>query len=126
MQAQSPEVCEELFALYLNAGDVDSLLALYEPQASHIRADGTVPHGNEAIRLVLDEFVAMEPKLDVTLKKVVRPGDDMAVLYDDWTLTAKGADGNPFNMSGKSVHIVRRQRDGAWRFAVTGVTNATW
>jgi ketosteroid isomerase-like protein len=75
---------------------------------------------------VLDQFVAMQPKLIVSLKKVVRAGDDLAVLYDDWTLTARSPEGNPIDMNGKGVHIVRRQQDGTWLFAITGVTNAPW
>jgi uncharacterized protein (TIGR02246 family) len=126
MRAQNPEACDDLFTRYLNSGDVASLLALYEPQASHIAPDGAVAHGSEAIRLVLHQFIAMQPKLTVSLKKTVRAGDDLAVLYDDWTLAARGPDGSPIDMNGKGVHIVRRQRDGAWLYAVTGVTNAPW
>jgi len=126
MPAQNPETCEDLFAQYLNSGDIARLLTLYEPQASHIAPDGVVAHGSDAIRLVLDQFVAMQPKLTVSLKKLVGAGDDLAVLYDDWTLTARAPDGSPIEMNGKSVHIVHRQQDGSWLFAVTGVTNAPW
>ena len=124
MSAHTPEACEQLFAHYLNAGNVDNLLALYEPQASHVRSDGSVAHGKDAIRLVLDEFVAMQPTLHVRLKKTVGAGDDLAVLYDDWTLTAKGSDAKLIEMNGKGRHVIRRQRDGTWMFVVTGVTNA--
>jgi len=126
MPAQNPEACEDLFAHYLNSGNVAELLALYEPQASHIAPDGTVAQGSDAIRLVLDQFVAIRPKLVVTLKKLVRAGVDLAVLYDDWTLDATGPDGGPLSMSGKSVHIVRQQPDSSWLFTLTGVTNAPW
>jgi len=126
MPAQSPEECDVLSARYLNAGNVDALLGLYEPQASHIRSDGTAANGADAIRVVLEEFAAMRPKLSVSLKRVVRAGDDLAVLYDYWTLAAKGPDGSPVAMDGKGVHVVRRQRDAAWAFVVTGITNAPW
>jgi uncharacterized protein (TIGR02246 family) len=126
MPASIPEECDALFARYLNAGDVDALLELYEPQASHVRPDGVVPYGRDAIRSSLDEFVAMHPTLTATVKNVVRAGDDLAVLYDDWTLAAAGPNGEPIDISGKGVHIVHRQLDGTWAFSVTGVTNATW
>ncbi len=126
MAAQSPEACEELFAQYINERDVDRLLALYEPQASHVRADGTTAQGKDAIRLVLTEFAAMRPTLQVSLKKIVQAGYDLAVVYDDWTLTTKGPDGEPAEMNGKGCRIIRRQQDGAWMFVVTGVTNATF
>jgi hypothetical protein len=53
MPAQSPEECETLFGQFL---------ALYEPQASHVRPDGGIRRGSGALRLVLDEFVAMQPE----------------------------------------------------------------
>jgi uncharacterized protein (TIGR02246 family) len=126
MPASSPEECDALFATYINAGSVDDLLALYEPEASHVRPDGIVPHSRDAIRSALEGFVAMHPTLSVDVKNVVRAGDDLAVLYDDWRLAANGPNGEPVGMNGTGVHIVRRQPDGAWAFAVTGVTNANW
>ena len=131
MSAQSPdqltpEKCEYLFARYLNAGDLSSLLNLYEPQASHIAPDGTISQGSQAIRLVLDQFITMQPKLDVHLKRVVPAGANLAILYDDWTLAALGPSSEPIDMAGKSVHIVRRQPSGEWLFVLTGVTNAAW
>lgn len=126
MAARTPEECEMLWERHLNAGDVDGLLALYESCASHVRSDGTTPNGVEEIREVLEEFIAMRPKFKVSLKKSVRAGGDLAVLYDEWTLTAIAPDGSPLAMGGKGVHVVRRQQDGSWAFAVTGVTNAPW
>lgn len=126
MAARTPEECEVLFAHFLNTGDVKGLLGLYESHASHIRSDGSTPNGADEIRVVLEEFAAMQPKFNLSLKKVVPAGDDLAVLYDDWTLTAKGPDGETFATDGKGVHIVRRQPDGTWAFAVTGVTNTSW
>ncbi|MGA9062658.1 MAG: nuclear transport factor 2 family protein [Terracidiphilus sp.] len=126
MPALNPEECDQLFAQRLNAGNVDALLELYEPQSSHICPGGAVPHGREAVRSVLHEFVAMHPTLNVEVKNVVRAGDDLAVLYDNWTLAANGPNGEPIQMNGTGVHIVRRQHDGTWAFAVTGVSNTTW
>ncbi len=126
MPASNPEDCDALFARYLNAGNVDALLELYEPQASHVRPDGIVPHGRDAIRSALDVFVAMHPTLHVDVTNVVRAGDDLAVLYDHWTLAATGPNGEPLDMEGTGVHIVRREQDGAWAFAVTGLSNASW
>lgn len=126
MPPTKPEECDELFAIYLNTGDVDAVLQLYEPEASHVRPDGIVPHARLGIRPALEEFVAMHPTLAVDVKNVVRAGDDLAVLYDDWTLAAHGPNGEPVEMNGKGVHIVHRQRDGSWAFAVTGLNNAAW
>ena len=105
---------------------MNSLLALYEPEASHVCEDGSAPNGYAGIRPVLDQFAAMQPTLDVKLRRVAPAGNDLAVLYDHWTLAAEGSHGDATHMQGKSVHIVRRQADGTGKFAVTGVTNADW
>ena len=107
-----------MFATSINSGNLEGLVALYEPQASLVQQDGTPARGTAAIREGLARFVAMHPKLTMNVTKVVRAGDDLAVLYNDWSLTAKGPDGNPIAMSGKAMEIVRRQRDGTWMFAV--------
>jgi uncharacterized protein (TIGR02246 family) len=118
MPARTPEECDALFGVSINKGDLEGLVALYEPNASMVRQDGTSASGIAAIREGLAEFVAMKPKVTMNVTKVVRAGDDLAVLYNDWSLTAKGQDGSPVAMSGKAMEIVRRQRDGTWLFAV--------
>jgi len=42
-------------------------------------------------------------------------GEDLAVLYNDWSLRA---DGKPAELVGKAMEVVRRQPDGTWLFAV--------
>ena len=39
---RTPEDCDRLFAEHVNAGDLDALLALYEPACCLVQADGTV------------------------------------------------------------------------------------
>jgi len=60
----------------------------------------------------------MRPKLTANVTRVIRGGDDLAVLYNDWSLTAEGADGSTLQDAGRAIEIVRRQRDGSWRFIV--------
>ena len=118
MSARTAEECDQLFEQHINAGNLDQLVALYEPQASLVQQDGKAARGTAAIRESLAGFVAMKPKLTMNVTKVVRAGDDLAVLYNNWTMSAKGPDGNAIAMNGKALEIVRRQNDGTWRFAV--------
>jgi uncharacterized protein (TIGR02246 family) len=118
MTPRTPEDCDRLFAEHAGAGDVEGLTTLYEPGASLVQQDGSVATGRSAIREALAGFAAMRPQLRMNILKVVRVGDDLAVLYNDWTMAAKAPDGNPFEMTGKAVEVVRRQPDGSWRFVL--------
>lgn len=120
MPAQTPEQCDELFARCLNSRDLDSLLDLYEGQASLRNEDGTVSLGKAAIRETLQAiFTALpEGKITMNVIRVARAGDDLAVLYNDWTMVGKLANGSPVEIKHKAMEVVRRQSDGTWRFAV--------
>ena len=111
------EDCDNLFERHINAGDLDALVGLYEPGASLVNQDGSIATGPSAIREALSGFVAMKPTIRMNIVKTVRVGDDVAVLYNDWTMRAAAPDGTPIELAGKATEIVRRQRDGAWRFA---------
>ena len=93
-------------------------MALYEPGASLVQRDGSVATGHADIRRVLDRLVAMRPTLRNNVLKVVRNSDDIAMVYNDWTMSAKGADGSPIERAGRAIEIVRRQADETWRIAI--------
>lgn len=115
---RTPEQVDELFARHVNAGQLDAVVALYEPQGVLLNQDGSVAAGHRAIREVLGPLATARPDLQMHVKKVVRAGEDVAVLYNDWRITATGPDGARVAMDGKAMEIVRRQRDGSWRFVV--------
>jgi uncharacterized protein (TIGR02246 family) len=118
MAARTAEACDRMFEEHLNAGDTEGLVALYEPDAALVNQDGSLARGAAAIRAALAGFVAMKPSIRMHVVKTVRVGDDLAVLYNDWALSAAGPDGTPVEMVGKAIEVVRRQVDGTWRFAV--------
>ena len=118
MTARTPEECDAMFARYVNAGELDPLVSLYEPRGSLVQQDGTAAQGTSAIREALSGLIAMRPNITMNVRKVVRAGDDLALLYNDWSMTATGPDGNVIALSGKALEVVRRQSDQTWRFAV--------
>jgi uncharacterized protein (TIGR02246 family) len=117
MPARTPEDCDRLFGEGINAGDADAVAALYEESGGLVLETGEVATGS-AIRGFLDAFVAMKPRLEMNVWRVVRCGDDLAVLYNDWRLTLPGSDGASVVSGGKAIEIVRRQADGTWKFAL--------
>ena len=114
--ATSPEACDRLFGEHVNAGDLEALLALYEPGCSLVRRDGSVAQGHAEIRPVLSRLIAMQARMSTEIVKVVRAGDELALVYNDWRMSAKRDDGQPVEASGKAIEVVRRQPDGTWRF----------
>ncbi|MBM4267334.1 MAG: SgcJ/EcaC family oxidoreductase [Deltaproteobacteria bacterium] len=117
MTARTPEDCDRLFGEGINAGDAASVAALYEENGGLVLETGDVATG-PAIRGFLDAFVAMKPRLEMNVWRVVRAGDDIAVLYNDWRLTLPGGDGAAVVSDGKAIEIVRRQADGTWKFVL--------
>ena len=117
MTARTPEDLDRLFAEALNAGKLDALVALYEPQAALMPMPDTVVNGTAAIREALAGFLAGKPTISLTPRLVAQSGD-VAVVSAKWELAMTGPDGKPANMTGQSVEVVRRQSDGNWLFAI--------
>ena len=117
MPAQNPEELHGLFADTLNAGRLDALVALYEPEASLVLQPGQLVTGTEAIRQALSAFLAMKPAITVETRKILRAGD-IALLYSKWTLSGTGPDGSPIRMAAQGTEVARRQPDGTWRFVI--------
>ena len=63
MNATTPDEVDTLFAKALNAGDLDALTSLYEPDASLMPAPGNVVVGKVAIRGALAGFLAAKPSM---------------------------------------------------------------
>jgi uncharacterized protein (TIGR02246 family) len=116
--ATTPEACDRLFGEHVNAGDLDALLSLYEPTCSMVRRDGSLARGHAEIREVLDRLIAMQARMSTEIVKVVAAGDDLAMVYNDWHMSAKRLDGQPIEAAGKAIEVVRRQPDGTWRFVL--------
>ncbi|MDX2168275.1 MAG: SgcJ/EcaC family oxidoreductase [Deltaproteobacteria bacterium] len=118
MPARTPEDCDNLLGEYLAAGALPDILALYEPQAVFFTQDRQRLAGRDAIATFFGPTAAVKPRLLSTIVQVLRSGDDLAMIYNDWTLTATAPDGTVIEQRGKAIEVVRRQADGSWRFAI--------
>jgi uncharacterized protein (TIGR02246 family) len=118
MGAGSPEDIDRLFSERMAAGDVDGVVALYEPGGGLVSYDGLVTTGAAAIREALARLAAMRPRMTMNLVRVVRTANDLAVVYNDWQMTALDAEGRPVTMEGRAIEVSRRQADGSWLFVL--------
>ena len=117
MIATSPEQVIQQFLLYLNDGNLEGALALYEPNATFAFQPGEVVHGLDAIRSALAGFVALKPKLTGEIQKVLE-ADETALVINKWNLEGTQPDGTPITISGQSADVLRRQTDGTWRLLI--------
>jgi uncharacterized protein (TIGR02246 family) len=116
--ATTPADVDRLFGEHVNAGDLDALVDLYEADATLGQLDGTAARGRRAIREALNGLSAAQAKIEMNVVKVVEGGSDVAVLMNDWRMKAVAPDGKPVEMTGKALEVVRRQRNGTWRFVI--------
>ena len=63
MPATTPEQIHRLFEEAFNAGDLDALMELYEPDAALIAQPGSVAHGSEQARAALQGFLALKGRI---------------------------------------------------------------
>lgn len=117
MEAKKPEDVDRVFEERVNAGDLEGILTLYEPGATLVMPEGDVT-GAAAFRDSCSQLLAAQLRLRTKVTKVVRVGEDLAVLYNEWSGSMMGADGHPTAQGGKAIEVVRRQADGTWRFIV--------
>jgi len=117
VDARTPADVDRLFGEHVNAGDVDAVVALYEPTATLLGLDGAPATGHAAIRTAIGGLVALRPRMTMNVTKVVEAGD-VAALYNDWHMAGTGPDGKPLEVHGHALEIVRRQPDGRWLFVL--------
>lgn len=104
--AKEPNDLERFFVERTNAGDVDGLVALYEPNAVIDAGDGRIAVGKQQIREFLIEFLADRPRLDPSVQAAPLCSGDLA-------LTSSRLSNGEI-----TAEIARRQPDGTWLWVV--------
>jgi len=101
----------------INAGDLDSLMTLYEADACFATQPGQLAKSPESISQSLRNFINMNGKLDLKVKRVLQ-ASDLALVITEWSFSGTGTDGIPVNMAARSSDVLRQQANGAWRFVI--------
>ena len=99
------------------AGDMDGILATYEPNAVLVGQPGRPAMGTPALREAFKHFLALNPKIAIVKQDVLQAGD-IALHSYTWTMSGKTPDGNPVAQSGFSVVVLRKQPDGRWLMVI--------
>lgn len=95
-------------------GDVEGVLALYEPDAIFVGEPGQqAPVFPDTLREVLGQFFAMNGTLKLDTKASVRNGTT-AVTYGPWTFDGTGPDG-PVHIEAVATAVLVQGDDDLWR-----------
>lgn len=117
MNKDDPAHIHILFMDAFNAGDIDSLVALYESNAVLV-VNGQPLAGQLLIRRAYETFLARRPRMTLKTRSAVVFEGNLAVLHGDWILEPAPADETGKTTQGLSTEVVRRQADGSWRFVI--------
>src|SRR5262249_33862179 len=103
-RAAQPEDLDRLFLERANAGDVDGVVDLYEPQAVLAFPPGRLAIGAQAIREVYADLLAGRPSFTGVIRPAIRNGD--------LALPSTPPPGHA------TVGGARRQPDRTWRWTI--------
>jgi uncharacterized protein (TIGR02246 family) len=117
MNKDDPAHIHNLFLDSFNAGDIESLVALYESNAVLI-VNGQPVVGQELIRNAYESFLARRPRMALETRSAVIFADSLALLHGDWILDPAPSDETAKTTRGLSTEVVRRQADGSWKFVI--------
>src|SRR3954453_15594716 len=107
MPATEPEQMHGLFEQAFNAGDIEALMTLYEPDAALIPQPGVTVEGSAAIRDSLRWFLDRRGRITLQTKLGVRVGD-LAYLANRWSLSGGPMpDGSPAELGATTAELVR-------------------
>jgi ketosteroid isomerase-like protein len=108
-RAETPEQVATLFMEYLEMGDLDGLVSLYEPNAHFVAAPGLLLVGTVAIRQALQRMIDSGARLRLEPRNIRRV-EDLALVSNIVTETTP--DAKPIIYT--TTEILRRQPDGGW------------
>ena len=114
---QEPEQAHRLFVEAFNSGNLDALVALYEPEAITFNKQNQPVKGSAQIREAFSGFLSMKPHITLTTRDVLRNGE-LALLRSQWEMTFTGPDGKLVQIAHRSTEVVRLQKDGRWLYVI--------
>jgi len=117
MPTTTPVAVLESIVSGINAGDLDSLLPLYESDAAFAVEPGSLAPGAPGVREALNGFISMNGTLDLEVTRVLEV-DDLALVIGVWSFDGTAPDGTPVRLEAKNADVLRRQSDGSWRFVI--------
>ena len=121
MPTGTPQKTLQTFGKALKAGDVDTLVDLYEPTGVLIfHPSGKKAEGHAQVRDGLIELLAMNPTI-TPVKSLLLTAGDIVLSLSRWTFTGTEPDGTRVELEGSATDVLRKQPDGRWLVAIDNV-----
>jgi ketosteroid isomerase-like protein len=112
-----PEDWPRVFERHLNAGNLDSVMALYESEARFVRRSGEILTGRQKIRDALANMIEAKTRFHSHAVKAVAV-EDIAQLYTDFEGTMIDESGRTIATHHKAIEVLRRQPAGDWKLII--------
>ena len=118
-RAAEPEDCDRILLDALQEGDIETSVALYEPDATLFTKSGDVMIGHNAIRANNAALIALKPTFHIEYIVTTMNGDgSIATTRMKARLEGTRPDGRPVRSALHTLEVLRRQEDGSWRYVI--------
>ena len=117
MLPSNPEDWPSVFEQHLNAGDLDKVMSLYEPDARFVAPSGETLIGHDRIGQVIAGLIRSQTKMKSRVLRV-NAIDDLALLYTDFDGTTVDGSGKTIELRSRAIEVLRRQTDGTWKLII--------
>jgi uncharacterized protein (TIGR02246 family) len=107
MPASTPADICRIFRQAMATGDLDSVLAIYDPEVVFLNESGKAVKGKQQLRQELAPLVAAKADFAFDIKQIVESAD-IALMHTRWQVS------HPQPMSVYAIEVARRQPDGTW------------
>ncbi|HLL29035.1 MAG TPA: nuclear transport factor 2 family protein [Xanthobacteraceae bacterium] len=112
-----PEDLHPALSEAYNAGDLEGVLALYDPKAVFVIKPGRVTETPAELRAALKHVVDLRGRMTIKPQSFIR-SDDVVLVLGTFTLAGRRGDGTAFERTSRFADVLRRQPDGRWLVAV--------
>jgi uncharacterized protein (TIGR02246 family) len=106
-RASAPEDLSRFFVERFNSGDVDGVVALYEPDAVLANPPGQLTSGRPAIRRFYEQRLAGRPRFTGEIQPALLAGD-LALTSTTYETSVTDADGRTTTLRAAGAEVARR------------------
>ena len=118
MKIERIEEAGKVFQDTFNAGDVDGLVSIFEPEAVLVPAPGQIAVGSEALRELFTGVLTSGARFEIVKIFSIHRVGDIALTTVEWKMERNDPNGDPVTIHARPAVVFRRQTDGAWRFLI--------